>query len=71
MLKKVNRQKTGQSSASPFMRVCTGNQFSIRTRKGAVTFNAMETIKRNSDSIDKLMSLVSKMNMKMDKRETP
>ena len=30
----------------------------------------METIERNSDSIDKLTTLVSKMDMKMDKRET-
>ena len=31
----------------------------------------METIERSSDSIDKLTSLISKMNMKMDKREVP
>ena len=35
-----------------------------------VSFSALETIKRNSDSIDKLTSLVNKMNMKMDRRET-
>ena len=35
-----------------------------------VTFDAMETFEQNSDSIDKLTNLVSKMNMKMDKRET-
>ena len=35
-----------------------------------MTFDAMETIEINSDNIDKFMSLVSKMNMKMDKRET-
>ena len=31
----------------------------------------METTERNSDSIDKLTSLVSKMNVKMDRREAP
>ena len=66
---KIDRQKTGQSSATPFMLVSDGNQFSIRTSKRGVTFDAMETIERNSDCIDKLMLLVSKMNMKMDKRE--
>ena len=35
-----------------------------------VTFDALETTERNSDSIDKLTSFVSKMNMKMDKHET-
>ena len=38
--------------------------------KKGVTFDAMETIERNSNNIDKLTSLVSKMNMKMDKHET-
>ena len=31
----------------------------------------MDAIERNSDSIDKLTSLVRKMNVKMDKREAP
>ena len=31
----------------------------------------METLERHSDSIDKLTSLVSKMNVKMDKKEIP
>ena len=31
----------------------------------------METLEGHSDSIDKLTSLVSKMNVKMDKKETP
>ena len=34
-----------------------------------MTFDAMETIERNSNSTDKLTSFVSKMNMKMDKHE--
>ena len=35
-----------------------------------MTFDVMETIERNSESIDKLTSLVSEMNMKINKRET-
>ena len=31
----------------------------------------METLERHSDSIDKLTSLVSKINVKVDKKETP
>ena len=68
---KIDRHKTGQSSATPFMQVGDSNQSSIRASKKGVTFDAMETIGRNSDSIDKLTSLVSKMNMKMDKGEAP
>ena len=56
---KVDRQKTGQSSTIPFMWVSDSNQSSIRASKKGVTFDAMETIERNSDSIDKLTSLVS------------
>ena len=65
---KIDRQKTGQSSTTPFMQVSDSNQSSVRTSKKGVTFDVMETIKRNSDSIDKLISLVSKMNMKWTKK---
>ena len=46
------------------------NESSDRTSKRGVIFIAMETLERHSDSIDKLTSLVSKMNVKMDKGET-
>ena len=39
--------------------------------KKGVTFDVMETLERQHDSIDKLSSLVSKMNVKMDKKEAP
>ena len=67
---KINRQKKGQTSATPFMWV-SDNQSAIRASKRGMTFDAMEIIERNSESIDKLTLLVSKMNMKMDKREAP
>ena len=44
------------------------NYSSMKSCTSGVTFDAMETIERNSNNIDKLTSLVSKMNMKMDKR---
>ena len=68
---KIGRKKTGLSSATTFMWVSDNNQSSNRTDKKGVTFDAMETIERNSENIDKLTLLVSKMNMKMDKREAP
>ena len=36
-----------------------------------MTFDVIETLERHSDSIDKLTSLVSKMNVKMDRKEAP
>ena len=68
---KIDRQKSGQSSTTPFMRVSDSNHSSMKASKKGVTFDAMETIQKNSDSIDKLTSLVNKMNMKIDKREPP
>ena len=68
---KTDRQKTGQSSATPFMRVNECSQSSEKSGKKGVTFDAIETLERHSDSIDKLTSLVSKMKVKMDRKETP
>ena len=42
-----------------------------RNCEKGVTFDALETVERNSDGIDKLTSLVSKMNIKMDKKRIP
>ena len=65
----IDRQKSGQSSAIPFMRVSDSSQPFMRASKKGVTFDVMDTIERNSDSIDKLTSLASKMNVKLDKKE--
>ena len=53
------------------MRVSDSSHSSMTASRKGVTFDVMETIERNSDSIDKLTSLVSKMNMKIDKRKAP
>ena len=42
----------------------------IVTKKG-VTFDAMETIERNSKCKDRLTSLVSDMKMTMDRKQSP
>ena len=68
---KIDRQKTGQSSVTPFMRVNDCSQISEKSGKKGVTFDVIETLERHSDTIDKLTSLVSKMNVKMDRKETP
>ena len=48
------------------MRVNDCRQSTDKSGKGGVTFDAMETLERQNDSIDKLTSLVSKMNVEMD-----
>ena len=63
---KLDRQLTGQSS-TPFMRMTSNDKYSMQTNnKRGVTFDAMETLERNSDCIDKLTSLVSDMKMTID-----
>ena len=70
MKEKLDRQLTGQSS-TPFMRVTINGNYSVPTsnRRG-VTFDAMETLERNSNCIDKLTSLVSTMKMTIDKKQS-
>ena len=63
---KIDRRRSGQSSTSPFMKA---NQENKRSCEKGVTFDVLESIERNSDSIDKLTSLVSKMNVRMDQQE--
>ena len=62
---------SGQSSTALFMKVCDGHKSSFKdSSMKAASSDALETIERNGDSIDKLTPLVSKMNMKMDKHDT-
>ena len=68
---KLDRQLTGQSS-TPFMRMTSNDNYSMQTNdKRGVTFDAMETLERNSDCIEKLTSLVSNMKMTMDRKQFP
>ena len=52
-MEQIDGCKSGQATSSPFMKV---NQQS--SKKKSVTFNAMETIQKQGDSIDKLTSLI-------------
>ena len=65
---KLDKQKAGQSSMSPFMKA--SQEYSKRNSEKGVSFGALETIDRHSDSMDKLASLVSKLDLKLDKWET-
>ena len=68
---KLDRQLTGQTS-TPFMKVTINDNHSTQNNpKKGVTFDAMETLERNSDCIDRLTSLVSDMKMTMDRKQSP
>ena len=66
---KLDRQLTGQSS-TPFMKATSNNDCHSpqNQQKKGVTFDAMETLERNSDCIDRLTSLVSDLKMTMDRK---
>ena len=67
---KLDRQLTGQTS-TPFMKATINDNHSTQSNpKKGVTFDAMETLERNSDCIDRLMSLVSNMKMTMDRKQS-
>ena len=67
---KIDKQKTGQSSATPFMKA--SHDKSKKSEKG-VSFGTLETkdtIDKHSSSIVKLTSLVNKLDMKLDRQES-
>ena len=68
---KLDRQLTGQSS-TPFMKATSNyNHSPLNHHKKGVTFDAMETLERNSNCIDRLTLLVSDMKMTMDRKQPP
>ena len=56
--------KSGQAASSPFMKVNQQN-----SKKKGVTFNAMETIQKQRDSIGKLTSLKNELSSKLDRKD--
>ena len=67
---KIDKQKTVQSFATGFMKA---SQDKSKKNEKGVSFGALETkdtIDRHSSSIDKLTSLVNKLDMKLDRQES-
>ena len=61
----------GEMQILPFMRVTINDNGSTQNNhKKGVTFEAMETLERNSNCINRLMSLVSDMKMTMDRKQS-
>ena len=62
----IDGHKSGQANSSLFLKVNQQN-----SKKKGVTFNAMETIQKQGDSIDKLTSLMNELSSKLDKKGNP
>ena len=68
---KLDRQLTGQS-CTPVMKASSNdNHLPQNHHKKGVTFDAMETLERNSDCIDRLTTLVSDMKRTMNRKQSP
>ena len=57
MKEQIDRHKSGQAASSPFMKVNQPNN----SKKKGVTFNAMDTIQKQGDIIDKLTSIMNEL----------
>ena len=62
-------KKAGQSSASPFMLVNQSSSKNKDKMEKKVSFSAVEAMERTTDSIERLASLMDKMDTKLDRRE--
>ena len=62
-------KKAGQSTASPFMQVNQGSSKNKDKMEKKVSFSDVEAMERTKDSIERLASLMDKMDTKLDRRE--
>ena len=65
-------KKSGQATTSPFMQTSQGNSKSkgkVEKNEKKVCFSAVEAIERTTNSIERLASLMDKMDTKLDRRE--
>ena len=62
-------KKAGQSSASPFMEVSQSSSKNKDKTEKKVSFSDVEAMERTTDSIDRLASLMGRMDTKLDRRE--
>ena len=60
----IDGHKSGQSVASPFMKVNQQNP-----KRKDVSFNTTETVQKQGDSIGKLTSLMNELNSKLDRKD--
>ena len=64
-------KKAGQSTASPFMQVSQGsskNKDKTEKSEKKVSFSTVEAMERTTENIERLPSLMDKMDTKLDRR---
>ena len=72
LIKEQMDKKAGQATTSPFMQTSQENSKSkskAEKNEKKVSFSAVEAIDRTTDSIERLASLMDKMDTKLDRRE--
>ena len=72
LTKEQKDKKSGQATVSPFMKVSQENSksnYKAEKNEKKVSFSAVEAIERTTDSIERLASLMDKMDTKLDRRE--
>ena len=62
-------KKAGQSTTSPFVQVSQDSFKNKDKMEKKVSFSAVEAMERTTDSIERLASLMDKMDTKLDRRE--
>ena len=62
-------KKVGQSSTSPFMQVNQDSSKSKDKTEKKVSFSAIEAMERTTDNIERLASLMDRIDTKLDRRE--
>ena len=69
LTKEQMNKKAGQSSASPFMQVIQSSSKNKDKMEKKVSFSAVEAMERTTDSIERLASLMDRIDTKLDRRE--
>ena len=62
-------KKAGQSSASQFMQISQSSSKNKDNMEKKVSFSAVEAMERTTDSIERLASLMDRMDTKLDRRQ--
>ena len=70
LIKEQMDKKTGQSITSPFMQLNQSSSMKDNDKmEKRVSFNAIEAMERTSGSIERLASLMDRMDTELDRRE--
>ena len=69
MIKEQMDKKAGQSITSPFMQVSQTSPKNKDKMEKKVSFSAVEAMERTTDSIERLASLMDRMETKLNRRE--